>query len=320
MRVVSLLPAATEWVCALGAAGALVGRSHECDFPPAAVEGVPVVTEARFASEGDSRAIDAGVQEQLQAGLSLYDVDLERVQALRPDLILTQAQCEVCAVALPQLEAHLAAWTGAQPRLLSLEPMTLKQALNDGLTIGRALGRTEAAMEQLAAQEKRLHALRAALGLRRRADPQALPALACIEWLEPLMTAGHWMPDVAEQAGARAVLADAGVPSRTVAWSALRAADPDALALMPCGFSLEETRRDLHFLTERPGWAELTAVRNRRVFLFDGNAYFNRSGPRLYRSIELLAAAFYPERVAGIEGIAPPGPEEMQRLNEAAAA
>ncbi len=296
MRIVSLLPAATEWIAAFGAEDDLVGRSHECDTP-ASVQDVPVVTAPTYASGGDSAALDAAVQAQLQQGLSLYEVDLEQLRALEPDLILTQAQCEVCAVSLPQLEAALADWSGHQPEILSMEPMTLKEVLDVALRIGRTIGRAEMAMQVVAAKERALQQLRNRMGLHRRTDPDTLPTVACIEWMEPLMTAGHWMPDVAEMAGGRAVLAEKGRPSQVIEWSALRAADPDVLAILPCGFTLEETRRDLHYLTERDGWNDLRAVQNNRVVLLDGNAYFNRPGPRLYRSIELLADAIHPDRV-----------------------
>lgn len=293
MRIVSLLPATTEWVCAFGAAEDLVGRSHECDHP-ASVQDIPVVTEPTYEDGGDSAAIDDAVQDQLQAGLSLYAVDLNQLRALQPDVILTQDQCDVCAVSMPQLEAALSDWTGRQPEIVSTQPETLKEVLDAALRIGRVIGRTEAAMETIAELERRLYALRNRLGLSRDTDPETLPTVACIEWMKPLMTAGHWAPDLVEMAGGRAVGAEDGAPSATVDWADLRAADPDVLAVMPCGFSLEETRRDLHYLTEREGWDQLRAVRNERVFLFDGNAYFNRPGPRLYRSIELVAAALHP--------------------------
>lgn len=315
MRIVSLLPAATEWVCAFGADEDLVGRSHECDTP-ASVQDVPVVTKPTYDSHGDSAAIDAAVQEQIQQGLSLYKVDLERLRALESDLILTQAQCEVCAVSLSQLEGALADWSGCEPQILSMEPMTLKEVLDVALRIGHTIGRSEMAMQVIAAKERALQRLRNRMGLSRRTNPETLPTVACIEWMEPLMTAGHWMPDVAEMAGGRAVLAEKGTPSQVVEWDALCAADPDVVAILPCGFTLEETRRDLHYLTEREGWAELQAVQHGRVALLDGNAYFNRPGPRLYRSIELLAEAIHPDAVDA-ETLAIE-PWERQRLRDIA--
>ena len=299
MRIVSLLPAATEWVCAFGAEADLVGRSHECDFPPS-VQALPAVTRATFSVEGDSAFIDGQVREHVQKGLSLYDVDLERLRALRPDVILTQAQCKVCAVSMPQLEAALAEWTGVQPQVFSLEPYTLRQALDAALHLGKALGRIDAAMRCISEAEGALSALRKRLGLHKRSDPSRWLTMACIEWMEPLMTAGHWMPDLAEMAGARTVLAEKGTRSAYVAWDALRAADPDVLAVAPCGFTLEQTRHQLALLTEREGWHDLKAVQTNRVYLFDGNAYFNRPGPRLYRSIELLVAALHPEMTAAL--------------------
>ena len=306
MRIVSLLPAATEWVCALGGAEGLVGRSHECDHPPE-IRDRPAVTAPTFEAEGDSAAIDDAVREQVQAGLSLYEVDLDRMRALAPDLVLTQDQCEVCAVSRTDLEARLADWTGGSPTLFSMQPQTLKQVFEEVLQLGRVLDRLERAMEVLGAGEARLKALRDRIGVDRRTDPSTLPSVACIEWLEPLMVAGHWMPDVVEMAGGRAVLAESGEPSRRVDWADLRAADPDVIVCMPCGFTIEETRRDLSSLTGRAGWASLTAVQNGRVALLDGNAYYNRPGPRLYRAVELLASVLYPD--LSVE----PAPEPWER-------
>lgn len=296
MRIVSLLPAATEWVCAFGGAEALVGRSHECDSP-ASIQDVPVVTAPAYASTGDSAAIDDAVRDQLQEGLSLYEVDVERLRALAPDLIVTQDQCEVCAVSLPELEARLDNWTGRAPDLVSLQPQTLKDVLDEALRLARAMDALDRGMEVLANLETGLRMLRDQMGVDRTTNPQSLPSVACVEWLEPLMAAGHWMPDVVEMAGGRAVLGTSGEPSRTVEWTEVREADPEMLALIPCGFTIEETRRDLSYLTDRPGWDDLSAVQNQRVVLFDGNAYFNRPGPRLYRSIELLAASLHPNSI-----------------------
>ena len=293
MRIVSLLPAATEWICAFGGEDDLVGRSHECDFPPS-VQDRPVVTEATFESADDSAAIDEAVQQQIDEGLSLYAVDLERLRALEPDLIVTQAQCDVCAVSMPQLEAALDEWVGGAPQVVSMTAMTLKEVLDEALQLGQALQRADAAMAAIARREKKLKVLRDRLGIERRTDPETLPTIACIEWMDPLMTAGHWMPDLVDMAGGRAVLSESGTRSQYVDWAEIRAADPEVLAIIPCGFTLDETHRDLSALTDRPGWDDLQAVRTGRVFLFDGNAYFNRPGPRLYRSIELLARALHP--------------------------
>ena len=296
MRIVSLLPAATEWVCVFGGAENLVGRSHECEYPEH-IRDVPVVTAPSYDAEGDSAAIDDAVQGQLREGLSLYEVDLERLRALEPDLIVTQDQCEVCAVSLPELEERLGNWTRSAPEIVSMRPQTLKDVLDEALRLARAMDALDAGMEVIANLETGLRVLREEIGVDRSTNPQSLPSVACVEWLEPLMIAGHWMPDVAEMAGGRAVLGTVGEPTQTVEWVDLRDADPDTLALMPCGFTIEETRRDLHYLTDRPGWDDLSAVQNERVALLDGNAYFNRPGPRLYRAIEVLASVLHPEQL-----------------------
>lgn len=293
MRIVSLLPAATEWICEFGAGADLVGRSHECDSPPE-VQDVPVVTEPTYDADGDSAAIDDAVQSQLQDGLSLYRVDLARVKSLDPDLIVTQDQCEVCAVSQSELKATLGDWAGPNVDLLSMHPQTLKGVLDEALRLGRAVDRLDEAMQTIGNLETGLQALRDQIGVDRDTNPQSLPSVACIEWLEPPMVAGHWMPDVVEMAGGRAIFGTAGEPTRRVDWAEVRAADPDVLAIMPCGFSVEETSRDLHYLTERDGWGELSAVQSGRVAVFDGNAYFNRPGPRLYRAIEVLASVVHP--------------------------
>ncbi|GIV61056.1 MAG: hypothetical protein KatS3mg043_2145 [Rhodothermaceae bacterium] len=225
MRIVSLLPAATEWVAAFGATEDLVGRSHACDFPPA-VRSLPAVTRSRVAEGGDTRAINDAVRATLVAGLSLYEVDLGALRALRPDVVLTQAQCAVCAVDLAGLEALLAGWAGTRPRLFSMAPMTFRAVLQEALHLARLVDRLPQAMAVLGAGERRLRHLRDRLGLPREADPATLPTVACIEWMEPLMTAGHWMPGLVEHAGGRAVLAGAGKPSPVVDWEALRADRP----------------------------------------------------------------------------------------------
>ncbi|SHK92759.1 ABC transporter substrate-binding protein [Rhodothermus profundi] len=295
MRVVSLLPAATEWVWAFGAQEVLIGRSHACDFPPEVLDR-PVLTRPRVAAQGTSAEIDRQVRAVWEQGLSLYEIDWEQLQALQPDLILTQAQCPVCAVSVSELEAGIAHWP-VPPRVLAIAPQTLKQVLDAALKIGRAIGRVRAAMAYLAAAEQRLRRLRDALGLHRRSNPALFPRVVCLEWLEPLIVAGHWMPDVVEMAGGQAVLVESGQPSRTISWDELQAADPDVLLIMPCGFTVAQTSRELPGLMQHPVWQTLRAVQEGRVYVLDGHAYFNRPGPRLYRSIELVAVCLHPERL-----------------------
>jgi len=318
MRIASLLPAATEWVAFLDAADQLVGRSHECNHPEG-VAALPALTEATFASDTDSAAIDAAVQEQVTQGLSLYEVRLDGLRHVAPDLVLTQDQCAVCATTVSQVEAALAEALNAPVDVFSMQPRTLKEALTVPLQLGRRLHRTTVAMERLAARERYLQQLQQAVGI----DPKGnapRPQVLCIEWLEPLMVAGHWTADLVQQAGGTAVLTKSGAPSTYIDWDDVRAIDPDVIAVLPCGFRLEETRRDLHYLTKRPGWDDLSAVRAGRVALFDGDAYFNRPGPRLYRAIELLMAALHPKAFAAAGPLAadlpraPIAPWEMAPL------
>lgn len=297
MRIASLLPAATEWIAAFGAGPDLVGRSHECDHPPA-VQTLPVLTAATYPHEDDARAIHNAVQERVQAGLSLYDVDIERMAALEPDLVLTQAQCEVCAASVSDIEAALRTQIpGAS--LFSMQPATMKDVLDTALRLGRTVGRGDAAMQYIAEQEQRLRMVHDAIGMQRRTDPDALPSVVCIEWTDPLMVAGHWTPDVVRHGGGHALLTEPGASSRRIAWDELAAADPDAIFVMPCGFTMDDTARNWNALTSHPTWSTLHAVQADRVFVFDGNAYFNRPGPRLYRAAELVAQALYPEANVG---------------------
>jgi iron complex transport system substrate-binding protein len=234
-------------------------------------------------------------------------VDLDTLRDLAPDLVVTQAQCEVCAVALPTLEVALADWTGGQPDLFSLAPTTFKQVLDAALRLGRTVGRTEETMAFIAERERDLRRLRERIGARRdgMVAGREAPSVVCVEWIEPLMAAGHWMPGLIELAGGRTLLAEGGAPSPYVEWDDIVAADPDVLAVTACGFTVEQSLRDLGYLTERPEWPDLRAVRQGRVFVLDGNAYFNRPGPRLYRSVELLAAVLYPNRAGIRAGIRP---------------
>ena len=293
MRIVSLSPAATEWVAAFGAGADLVGRSHACDHPPS-VRRLPVLTRSRLAPATDAAAIDRDVRARAARGSGWYAIDLDALRALRPDVILAPEQ------GIADVEAACATWAEAPPHLFTMAPRTFKQVLDAALRLGRVLDRTGAAMAAVGEGERRLRALQDWLGRGRRGDPRDGPTVASLEWLAPLMSAGCWLPDLVAFAGGRAVLAEAGTPSPEISWEALRAADPDVIALLPCGFSLADTRRNLHHLAEQPAWSALRAVREGRVYLFEGRAYFNRPGPRLYRAVELMAAVLHPVHAPAI--------------------
>lgn len=280
LRIVSLLPSATEIVCALGLESSLVGRSHECDFPPG-IERLPVCTSPKVGGR-DTREIHASVSAILQHDLSVYSVDGALLRELAPTHVVTQIQCEVCAVSLRDVEAALADWSGiAAPRIVALNPQSLDDVFDDIRRTGQALG---VDAETLIASMKSRMA---------RACAEPPPTnVAVIEWIEPLMTAGNWMPTLVAMAGGVDVLGKAGAHSEWMTWEQLGAADPDLIVVAPCGFRIEDSQRDWHFLASNPAWRTLRAVRNGNVFVADGNQYFNRPGPRLVESLEILARIF----------------------------
>jgi len=288
-RIASLLPSTTEIVCALGLGEQLIGRSHECDFPPE-VEALPALTESKLDPRAQSRAIDDRVRQLVREGLSIYRVDAEKLRALAPSVVLTQEQCDVCAASPKDVEAALVSWVGGRPRMVSLAPATLGDVWGDLVTVAAALGvpeRGEALAQQLAGRLTDVS--ERTLGLRPR------PRVAAIEWTEPLMAAGNWMPELIALAGGESVFGEIGRHSPWLEWDALRAADPDVIVALPCGFDLARTRREMAPLAARPGWDELRAVREGRVYLADGNQYFNRPGPRLVESLEILAEILHPD-------------------------
>jgi iron complex transport system substrate-binding protein len=290
-RIISLLPSATEIVAALGFGDHLVGRSHECDFPPG-VEKLPVCSSTKVPVQGTSYEIDERVKEIVAEGLSVYRVDVERLRELRPDLILTQTQCAVCAVTPRDLEQALCTWTGAQPAMVSLEPNDLSDVWNDILRVGEALDLLSQAEELIGSLTKRLGAIR------EQTRDLSRPGVAAIEWLKPLMAGGNWMPELVEIAGGRSLFAQPGEHSPWLDWASLSEADPEVILLLPCGFKIAQTMRDLNLLTENSAWASLRAVKQGRVYAIDGHHFFNRPGPRLVESAEIVAEILHPDRLA----------------------
>lgn len=304
-RIVSLLPSATEIVCALGFRRALVGRSHECDFPSRLqggleddVTGLPVCTAPKIDVTGTSRAIDDQVKRAVRDALSVYDVHGERLRELAPDVIVTQDQCEVCAVSLTDVESALAEWTGVAPRVVSLSPQTLADVWGDIQRVADALGVPERGRALRSELTERVTAIgEISAGLPDR------PLVAGIEWIDPLMGAGNWVPELVALAGGRETLGRAGEHSPWVDFAALAHANADVITILPCGFDLTRTRAELAPLLAQTGWDDLPAVRAGRVFLLEGNQYFNRPGPRLVESLEILAEILHPEAFSfGHEG------------------
>lgn len=287
LRIVSLIPSATEIVDALGLGDCLVGRSHECDYPPA-VKSLPVCTAPKFDPVGDSATIHQRVTDLLTSALSVYRVNLEVLEALRPTHILTQAQCEVCAVNLADVEAAAAQLTGSQPQIISLEPNCLADVWADFERVGLALGveQTAAVVAGLQGRVQACATQAAACGSK--------PTVACIEWIEPLMAASNWVPELVQLAGGTSLFGTPGQHSPWISWEDLIAADPEIIVIMPCGYDLAVTRREAQTLTHHAVWSTLKAVRQGHVYLVDGNQYFNRPGPRLVESLEILAEIFHP--------------------------
>ncbi|HWB45194.1 MAG TPA: cobalamin-binding protein [Hyphomicrobiaceae bacterium] len=290
-RVVSLIASATEIVCALGRRDWLIGRSHECDFP-GDVLSLPALTEPKFKVEGTSAEIDQRVRAIVREGLSVYRVDAEALRALEPDVIVTQDHCEVCAVSLSDVEAATCTWTGRPVQTVSLKPDSLADIEADIARVAEALGAREAGEALIQALRARIAAVRESVAGRPR------PRVAFIEWVEPLMAGGNWMPELVEAAGGHNLFGAAGRHSDWMQWEELAAADPQVIIVGPCGYGLERCLQELPLLEARPGWARLSAVREGRVYFTDGNAYFNRPGPRLADSTEMLAEMIHPDVIA----------------------
>ena len=288
MRVVSLICSATEIVAALGRGDALVGRSHECDHPPG-VEKLPVLTAPQFDIGGASAAIDRRVRDLVRDGLAIYRIDAGLLRSLKPDLIVTQDQCKVCGASLADVEAAVCDWTGTDTKIVSCHPAGLDDLWADIGRIGAALDAAGPAAALVAGLQSRMGAIAAAV-------PADRPTVATVEWIDPLMAAGNWMPTLVAMAGGRNLFGEAGADAPRLAWDTLRAADPDAIVVLPCGFDMARSMAEMPALAAQPGWPDLRAVRNGRVFVADGHRYFNRPGPRLAESLEMLAEMLHPDR------------------------
>jgi iron complex transport system substrate-binding protein len=296
-KIVSLLPAATEIICALGLEKNLVGRSHECDFPES-VKQLPVCTEANFPDGMSSADIDVKVKEILADALSVYTVKREQIKALSPDVVVTQAQCEVCAVSLKDVEEALENYLDKQAQIISLQPNSLDDIFNDIANVANALDVPQAGAELIENLQERVDIIRHKLKF---IDNK--PTVACIEWLEPVMISGNWVPGLVNIAGGTTVLAQEGKHSPYITWDDILQQDPEIIVVMPCGFSIERTMREINLLLDRPGFASLKAVKNDRFYIADGNQYFNRPGPRIVDSIEILAEIIRPKQFFfGYEG------------------
>lgn len=298
MRIVSLIASATEIVHALGLGDFQVGRSHECDFPDS-VRKLPVCTRPRFDVSGSSADIDRLVKQTLAEAGSVYEILDPVLSSLAPTHILTQSQCKVCAVSVDEVQQSLSRRWTFRPQVVALEPNTLADVWEDVRRVGRACGAPKAAEDAVGAWRQTMQAIaaRAHAATRR-------PSVAVIEWIEPLMAAGNWVPELVEMAGGINQFGQAGRHSPWLDWEQLLAADPHVLIVSPCGFDLARTRSEMHWLSERPQWRRLRSVRQGRVYLAEGNQFFHRPGPRLVESLQILAEILHPEEFAPkLEGV-----------------
>ena len=293
MRICSFLPSGTEIVCALGLSDSLLAVSHECDYP-AEVLSRPKVVRSRFDSAKlTSAEIDAAVADLASRGERIYEVDRSVLDATRPDLVITQQLCEVCAVSFEDVQAAVVQLE-VPPRIISLDPSSLSDVISDVEAVGEATGTSARATEMTLALSERIEAVAAKTSLGEPAKK-----VACIEWLDPLIVAGHWIPEMVRMAGGVDVLAEPGAASRRITFDELAAGDPDVLVLMPCGMGVDRAIEELAAVDGLDRWESLRAVRQGAVFAVDAGSLFSRSGPRLVDGLELLARLIHPESFPG---------------------
>lgn len=287
-RVVSLIASAMEIVHALGAGDQQIARSHECDWP-ARILDLPALTKAKFKVEGSSRQIDTAVKSLVEQGLAVYEVDADALKALAPDVILTQDQCEVCAVSLADVERAVRGWTECKANVVSLRTHTIADIYSDNQRIAEALGCQDAGAQLNARMASQFSEIAARVGGREN------PRLAFIEWIDPPMSGGHWMPELISIAGGINLFGAHGAQSPWISLEDVVAADPDVILVAPCGYGIAKTQSEMGVLDTTPRWQGLRAVRSGQLFVADGNAFFNRPGPRLVESAQILAEILHPE-------------------------
>ncbi len=268
----------------------LVGRSHECDYPPS-VRNLPACTEPKFEPDGTSYQINERVKALLQEGLSVYRVDSGRLASLKPDVIITQDHCEVCAASLPEVKEAVQTLFNKKIEILSVSPTDLSGVYDSIQAIADTVGVPENGKELVTSMKSKLD------DIRKKTVTDPVKTLCCLEWLDPLMTAGNWVPELVEIAGGQALGAAGGEHSPWFSMEKLSAADPEHIAIMPCGYSIEQTLEEIESLAKRDGWEQLQAVRNEEIYILDGNRYFNRPGPRLVDSARILTEILHPEKI-----------------------
>ena len=288
-RVLSLLSSTTEVVCALGCADQLVGRSHECDYPPE-VMNLPICTKPKFNIDGSSIEVDGQVKSILQNALSVYYINEDLLKKLKPDIILTQSQCQVCAVSEKDVQSVVKNITGINPDIISVEPNSIKDIFSDIKIIAEVLNVVHRGADLIDFMKNRIRVLKKSY------DIKSGPTVAAIEWINPLMAAGNWVPELIEMAGGVNLFGEAGKHSPWMNYQDLIEKNPQTIIIMPCGYNIQKSIVEIDFLIKQKGWEELSAVKNDKVYITDGNQFFNRPGPRIIESLEILIEIFHNDK------------------------
>ena len=288
-RVLSLLSSTTEVVYALGCEDQLVGRSHECDYPPAVMT-LPICTKPKFNVDGSSIEVDGQVKSILQNALSVYYINEDLLKELKPDIILTQSQCEVCAVSEKDVKSVVKNITGINPDIISVEPNSVKDIFKDIKIIAEALNVVDKGADLIDFMKNRIRTLKKSY------DVKSELTVAAIEWIDPLMAAGNWVPELIEMAGGINLFGEAGKHSPWMEYKDLIEKDPHTIIIMPCGYNIQKSIMEIDSLIKQKGWKEINAVQNDKVFITDGNQFFNRPGPRIIESLEILIEIFHNDK------------------------
>ena len=288
-RVLSLLSSTTEVVYALGCGDQLVGRSHECDYPPAVMT-LPICTKPKFNVDGSSIEVDGQVKSILQSALSVYYINEDLLKELKPDIILTQSQCEVCAVSEKDVKSVVKNITGINPDIISVEPNSVKDIFKDIKIIAEALNVVDKGADLIDFMKNRIRTLKKSY------DDKSELTVAAIEWIDPLMAAGNWVPELIEMAGGINLFGEAGKHSPWMNYQDLIEKNPQTIIIMPCGYNIQKSIIEIDSLIKQKGWKEINAVHNDKVYITDGNQFFNRPGPRIIESLEILIEIFHNDK------------------------
>lgn len=288
MKIASLLPSCTEIAYALGLGDNIVGVSHECDFPEQA-KSKPALTKTRINPHKRSYEIDRDVLKIVKQGLSVYDIEEYKLKELNPDVILTQDQCEVCAVSLKDVQQAVNK-SICNAKIISLQPETLQNILNDIITIGKQTYKEQEAQELINNLKSRINYIKS-----KTEYLTNKPKVCVIEWIEPIMVAGNWVPEMIEIAGGINLIGKHGKHSKKINLKQILEHQPDKIIIAPCGFKVYQTMNDIDFLIEKPEWNQLNAVKNNEVYIIDGNAYLNRPSQRIVDTLEIMASIIHPE-------------------------